>query len=619
MGDKVIRTGLCADGNERMKRLFRLLAVGRIDPTPLTTNRFRFDELGRVLQLMETRRGFSSPSSLSETDNKEYVMVINVHNPKPSVAGREGHSDRAATKVYLVGGGIASLAAAVFLIRDGNVLGRNITVLEELEKLGGSLDGAGSPRDGYVLRGGRMIESKYLCTYRPVLVDPDPRREQDGHAGDLRLERDHEDLVPVPPVPRRTSIGRPQVRPRRETHPGPGAIGDRTRGDAQAGAASRTSSIPRSSRRISGTCGARPSPSRPGTARSSSSAIYCGSRTWWTGSTGCVGSCATVYNQYDSMVRPLQKWLDERGVRFELNTRVTDLGLSENAGEKRVERIVYERGGRPGEIAVGPEDYVIVTLGSMTEASSLGSMDSAPTLNGKADGGAWTLWEKIADGRPEFGCPSTFEDHIDESKWMSFTTTQHDPSFFRIVRDATGNVPGEGGLVTFVDSAWLMSIVLPHQPHFIGQPDDVKVFWGYGLFVDKPGDFVKKAMSACSGREIMTELLGHFRVEAEASRILETSICIPCMMPFITSQFLRRERGDRPQVVPEGSTNLAFVGQFCEIPDDVVFTVEYSVRSAQTAVYSLLGLNREPPAVYKGQYDPRVLYRAFMTLHDIDT
>jgi oleate hydratase len=124
-------------------------------------------------------------------------------------------------------------------------------------------------------------------------------------------------------------------------------------------------------------------------------------------------------------------------------------------------------------------------------------------------------------------------------------------------------------------------------------------------------------MSACTGNEIMTEVLGQLRVGEEAGRILETSICIPCMMPFITSQFLRRELGDRPRVVQEGSTNLAFVGQFCELPDDVVFTVEYSVRSAQEAVYSLLGLKREPPAVYKGTYDPRVLYHAFMTLHDL--
>jgi oleate hydratase len=123
-------------------------------------------------------------------------------------------------------------------------------------------------------------------------------------------------------------------------------------------------------------------------------------------------------------------------------------------------------------------------------------------------------------------------------------------------------------------------------------------------------------MAACTGREIMTELLGHLRVEAEASRILETSICIPCMMPFITSQFLRREKGDRPRVVPKGSTNLALLGQFCEMPDDVVFTVEYSIRSAQTAVYALLGLERVTPAVYKGEFDPRVLFKAFMALHD---
>jgi oleate hydratase len=175
-----------------------------------------------------------------------------------------------------------------------------------------------------------------------------------------------------------------------------------------------------------------------------------------------------------------------------------------------------------------------------------------------------------------------------------------------------------GGMVTFADSGWLLSIVLPHQPHFIGQPQDVNIFWGYGLFVDKPGDFVKKLMSACTGTEIMTEVMGHLRIETESDRILKTSNCIPCMMPFITSQFLRRELGDRPQVVPEGTTNLAFVGQFCELSDDAVFTVEYSVRSVQRAVYTLLGLDRKPPAVYKGIYDPRVLYRAFIALHDMD-
>src|SRR5277367_3057192 len=67
--------------------------------------------------------------------------------------------------IYLVGGGIASLAAAAFFIRDGDILGHNITIIEESAKIGGSLDAAGSPEDGYVMRGGRMLESKYLCTY----------------------------------------------------------------------------------------------------------------------------------------------------------------------------------------------------------------------------------------------------------------------------------------------------------------------------------------------------------------------------------------------------------------------------------------------------------------------
>src|ERR1035437_2876924 len=215
----------------------------------------------------------------------------------------------------------------------------------------------------------------------------------------------------------------------------------------------------------------------------------------------------TVYNQYDSMVRPLQKWLEERGVRFKFNTCVTDLDFCQDAENSSVERILCEHDGRADEIGVGKNDYVIVTLGSM---------DLAPVLKGKSDGGFWTLWEKIAEGRAQFGHPANFSDHIEESKWVSFTTTLHDPAFFRLVRDLTGNVPGEGGLITSPESSWLASIVLPHQPHFIGQPTDVNVFWGYALSVDKLGDFVKKPLSACTGREIMREIMGHLRIETDA-------------------------------------------------------------------------------------------------------
>jgi oleate hydratase len=520
------------------------------------------------------------------------------------------------SKIYLVGGGIASLAASAFMIRDGDIPGHNITVFEELERIGGSLDGSGTPENGYVLRGGRMIESKYVCTYglfssiptldgsKTVTQEIFDWNETMKTSSKSRLVRDsHRQTAPEFGLSEKHILTIERLALEPEALLGRTCIADQL---------------------------------DPSFFKTNFWFMWCTTfafQPWHSavefkrylvrfahmvsGFNRLEGIMRTVYNQYDSMVRPLHKWLDERGVKFELNTKVTDLKLRDHGGETIVEQITYERDGQAGAITVGANDYVLVTLGSMIEASSLGSMDRAPVLNGKADGGAWTLWEKIVLDRPEFGRPSTFADHIDGSKWVSFTTTLRDPTFLHIVRDFTGNVPGEGGLITFPESSWLASIVIPRQPHFIGQPDDVSVLWGYGLFVDKPGDFVNKPMSECTGREIMTEMLGHLRIEAEAPRILETSICIPCMMPFITSQFLRREKGDRPQVVPKGSRNLAFVGQFCELPEDVVFTVEYSVRSAQTAVYELLRIRREPPPVYRGEFDPRVLFKAFLALHDL--
>ena len=525
-------------------------------------------------------------------------------------------ADHTNTKVYLVGGGIASLAAAVFLIRDGDIPGCNITILEELDTIGGSLDGSGSAEAGYVLRGGRMLESKYLCTFDlfssiPTLDDSQTVTQETFAWNETMKTSSKSRLV---------RDGQRQTAPRFGLSEG------------------HILTIERLALEPEGMLGAT-------TIADQFDAAFFTTDFWFMWCTTFAfqpwhsavefkrylvrfahmvdgfdrlkGIMRTVYNQYDSMVRPLQKWLEARDVKVELNTRVTDLGLRERDGEIRVTGIVYDRAGKEGEITVGPEDVVLLTLGSMTEASSLGAMDKAPKLLGKADGGAWTLWERLAAGQPEFGHPEAFADHIGESKWISFTTTMHDTAFLRIVNDLTGNVPGEGGLITFPESGWLASIVVPHQPHFIDQPDGVSVLWGYGLSVDRPGDFIKKPMSACTGAEIMTEVLGHLGIKAEAAKILETSICIPCMMPFITSQFLRREKGDRPPVVPKGSQNLAFIGQFCELPDDVVFTVEYSIRSAQTAVYALLGLNLEPPAVYQGKFDPRVLYRAFRALHDV--
>lgn len=515
------------------------------------------------------------------------------------------------TKIFLVGGGIASLAAAAFLIRDAEIPGENITILEQRERLGGSLDGGGSPQEGYVIRGQRILESKYRCTYDLFSSIP-------GLSGGKTVTQE---------ILAWNQVIKPSSKSR--------LVGGGHRIDAPEHGLSQKQILT-----LEGLA-AEPETSL-GASRIADrfDPSFFETNFWLMWSTTFAfqpwhsavefkrylsrfahlvggfdrghGIMQTSYEQYDSMVRPLHKWLDEHGVRFGLNTHVTGLTFQEEGGSRTVERILYVRDGISGALEVGRDNSVIVTLGSITEASSLGSMDSPPQLNGKSRDGAWALWEQIARGRPEFGRPAVFADHIGQSKWVSFTTTLHNSTLFRTLRDFTGNLPGEGGLITFAESNWLASIVLPYQPHFIGQPKDVHVFWGYGLLVDRPGNFVKKPMAACTGREIMTEILGHLQLEAEGQQVLKSSICIPCMMPFVTSLFLPREKGDRPPVVPQGSTNLAFIGQFCELPDDVAFTIEYSIRSAQTAVYSLLGLTRKPPAVYTGKYAPPEAGRALL-------
>jgi oleate hydratase len=515
-------------------------------------------------------------------------------------------------KAYFVGGGIASLAGAAYLIRDGSVPGENITVFEEARTLGGSLDGQGSPEDGYAMRGGRMFtDEAYTCTYDLMSFIPSPsnpkqtvrdemrRFNEEVHthsharlvAGGRKLDtsamgfsaRDRRDLLELFALPE-ASLGAKRIE------------------DYFEAAFFKTNFW----YMWCTTFAFQPWHSLAEFKR------YCQRFLQEFHQINTLGGVKrTPLNQYDSLVLPLTKWLGDHGVRFALDCRVADLDLSYGPAGKGVERIHLARSGEPEAIEVGPQDFVFVTNGSMTAASSFGTMTSpAPLLGPDAAGGSWALWETLAKKDASFGRPSVFSGHVAESSWLSFTTTLSDPAFFNLMERFTGNSAGTGGLVTFPHSSWLMSVVLAYQPHFLHQPEGVSVFWGYGLFPDQPGNHVEKKMSECSGVEIMTELCFHLGFEKYLPLILETANCIPCRMPYITSQFMPRLPGDRPLVRPTGTTNLAFIGQFCEMPDDVVFTVEYSVRSAQTAVFSLLGLDKQVSPLYKGQQDPSVLLGA---------
>ncbi|MEI9939180.1 MAG: oleate hydratase [Pseudomonadota bacterium] len=499
-------------------------------------------------------------------------------------------------KAYLVGGGIGSLAAAAFMIRDGKVRADHISILEAGPLLGGSLDGAQVPGDGYSMRGGRMLTTdNYECTWdlyrsipsivtagKSVFEETVEFNERHAPHSMARLVDSRRAKVAV------TSMGF-DMQDRAEllklTNADEGLLGASRITDWLSPHFFETEFW----YMWATTFAFQPWHSAVEFKRYLHRFMLEFSRIETLG-----GVKRTIYNQYDSLVLPLERWLDLQGVHFIRNCTVTDLDHREVAGKFVVTGIHCLRSGGKDLIPVDDGDLVFVQNGSMTDASSLGSMNLAPHKLTKADSSSWALWEKLAEGRPEFGNPAAFNGCIAESYWESFTVTLDTPAFFDQMQQFTGNAAGTGGLVTFKDSNWLMSVVLAHQPHFPSQPSGIQVFWGYALHPDRVGNFVPKAMADCNGAQILEELCGHLRFDLDT---VEDANCIPCRMPYITSMFMPRKHGDRPLPVPLNSKNFAFISQFVEIPDDVVFTVEYSVRAAQIAVYELLGVDRKVPAV----------------------
>jgi len=518
---------------------------------------------------------------------------------QPHVADRHAH---------FVGGGIASLAGAAFLVRDGNMPGENVHVYEKLDVTGGAMDGAGDPDEGYLIRGGRMFNyPTYECTWD--LFETIPSLEDDSRS--------------VKDVMDEFNDANPSHAKTRLMHEG-------ERIDASE--YGLTDQHRRSLVRLLLT-----SEERLGDTRIEEwfDDSFLETNFWYVWATifafqpwhsvaevrrymyrflhefpqlhSMEGIDRTKYNQYDSMILPLRRWLEDRGVDFEYGHEVTDMDIVPGPRGRTVERIHCETDGGTESVDVDASDLVFVTNGSMTDGSSIGRMDEAPDVN--ETGASWELWKSIAEDNPQFGNPSVFADNVTETKWESFTVTLHNTELFDHIVDFTSEEPGNG-LVTYLGSNWLLSTVVAAQPHFANQPDDVKVFWGYALFPDREGNYVEKPMSECTGREILAELCYHLQCEDRLPEILDDVTCIPAMMPFITAHFQPREPGDRPEVVPDGSNNLAFLGQYAEQPRDVVFTVEYSVRSAMTAVYEQLDLDESVPPVTKHYRDPDVLAEA---------
>lgn len=521
-------------------------------------------------------------------------------------------------QVYLIGGGLASMAAAAYLIQDGHVDGKNIHIFEGMKILGGSNDGAGSIKDGFVCRGGRMLNEE---TYENFweLFDRIPSIDHPGQSVTKEiLDFDH--LHPTEARARlidrhgkildvksmgfdnndRLTLGKLMITPESK-------LDDITIEQwfkdtphffttnfwymwQTTFAFQKWSSVFELKRYMNRMIFEFP---RIET---------------------LAGVTRTPYNQYESVILPIKKYLDSHNVNFVTNATVTDIDFKDD--DSITAKILYlNKDGKDEKIILGDNDLCIMTNACMTDSATLGDYKTpAPKPVEKPISGE--LWYKVAQKKPNLGNPEPFFGNIQETNWESITVTFKGNKFLKIIEDFSTNIPGSGALMTFKDSSWLMSMVVAAQPHFKAQDANTTIFWAYGLYTDRLGDYVKKPMKDCTGEEIFDELLYHLHLIDRKEEIKKDIInVIPCMMPYVDAQFQPRKMSDRPNVVPKGSTNFAMISQFVEIPDDMVFTEEYSVRAARIAVYTLLGINKPICKVTPYNKDPKVLKRALETAY----
>ena len=539
------------------------------------------------------------------------------HPEKP-----EGVDNKSA---YIIGTGLAGLTAAFYLVRDGQMKGEHIHLLEKHELAGGSCDGYRDITKGFYMRGGREMDNHFEVMWDVFRDVPSIETPNVTVLDDYYWLNKHDPNY---------SLCRASVNRGEDAHTDKKFALDK----ASAMALSKLFLTPEKDledKKISEVL--------PESFWSTNFWLY-----WQTMFAFQRWSSAlemkrylcryvhhidglpdfsalrfTKYNQYESMILPLAKYLESHGVRIEYGMDVKNVVI-EKHGDKRVAKaIVYVKDGQEQTLDLIEDDLVFITNGCCTDTSCYGDQTHAPDLSGieNGKGESWDMWKNIAAQAEngEYGNPDKFCSDVNATNWMSATVATANEEIIRHIINVCHRDPREGkvttgGIVTVKDSTenWYLSWTINRQPQFKSQNKDTVLVWLYALNTDRPGNYVRKPMRECTGEEICREWLYHIGVPIDRIDTLASAACntTTCFMPYINAFFQPRKESDRPRIVPEGAVNFAFIGQFAETPRDTIFTTEYSMRTGMESVYTLLNVDRGVPEVWGSKYDVRELLRA---------
>lgn len=526
---------------------------------------------------------------------------------------------------YIIGTGLAGLTAAFYLVRDGQMPGNHIHLLEKLELAGGSCDGYKDVHKGFYMRGGREMDNHFEIMWDVFRDVPSIETPDVSVLDEYYWLNKHDPNY---------SLCRATVNKGEDAHTDKLFKLDKD----SAMALSQLFITPEADledKKISDVL--------PESFWETNFWLY-----WQTMFAFQKWSSAlemkrylcryvhhidglpdfsalrfTKYNQYESMILPLIEYLKKHDVDVQFGMDVKNVVIEEVDGKKTAKELIYIKDNKEHSIPLTADDLVFITNGCCTDTSSYGDQTHAPDLSGivNGQGESWDLWKNIAKQakHDEYGHPDVFCSNTEATNWMSATVETSNEDIIQHImnickRDPRAGKVTTGGIVTVKDSVnnWFLSWTINRQPQFRSQNKDTVLVWLYALHTDTEGNYIKKAMRDCTGEEICQEWLYHIGMDESKIKDYSENACntTTCFMPYINAFFQPRKNVDRPKVVPEGAVNFAFIGQFAETPRDTIFTTEYSMRTGMESVYTLLNVDRGVPEVWGSQYDIRELLRA---------
>ena len=526
---------------------------------------------------------------------------------------------------YIIGTGLAGLTAAFYLVRDGQMPGNHIHLLEKLELAGGSCDGYKDVHKGFYMRGGREMDNHFEIMWDVFRDVPSIETPSVSVLDEYYWLNKHDPNY---------SLCRATVNKGEDAHTDKLFKLDKD----SAMALSQLFITPEADledKKISDVL--------PESFWETNFWLY-----WQTMFAFQKWSSAlemkrylcryvhhidglpdfsalrfTKYNQYESMILPLIEYLKKHDVDVQFGMDVKNVVIEEVDGKKTAKELIYVKDNEEQSIPLTADDLVFITNGCCTDTSCYGDQTHAPDLSGivNGQGESWDLWRNIAKQakHDEYGHPDVFCSDTEATNWMSATVETSNEDIIQHImnickRDPRAGKVTTGGIVTVKDSVnnWFLSWTINRQPQFRSQNKDTVLVWLYALHTDTEGNYIKKAMRDCTGEEICQEWLYHIGMDESKIKDYSENACntTTCFMPYINAFFQPRKNVDRPKVVPEGAVNFAFIGQFAETPRDTIFTTEYSMRTGMESVYTLLSVDRGVPEVWGSQYDIRELLRA---------